>query len=324
MNVRIIENKSEIGAGTRGASLGIDALKIASIKKGIDLFEQVPVLVVKDENKLLFQQTPFKYAKNIDGIVRMYSKISSFVHSILRNEHLPLIISGDHSSAGGTIAGVKMAFPSKRIGVLWIDAHADLHTPFTTPSGNVHGMSLASVIGIDNKENQINPVAEQEAELWNILKNTGGVGKKIEPEDIVFVGLRSFEDQEQKLIESYGMKTFDVESMRTEGIQKSTERVLKCFEQCDMIFLSFDVDSLDPSVSIGTGTPVVGGFFIEEMKEMIDVLTKSNKISCMEITEVNPTLDHLNKMSEAVIEVLQIATKNLNKTDLSQWISKIY
>ena len=322
MSLRIVENKSEIGAGTRGASLGIDALKIASIKKGIDLFEKHPILTVKDENHLLFSETSFKHAKHIDGIARMYSKISSFVHSILRNGNFPLIISGDHSSAGGTIAGVKMAFPKKKIGVIWVDAHADLHTPYTTPSGNVHGMSLASVIGINNEENKINPVSEYEIELWNILKNTGGVGKKIEPENIVYIGLRSVEKQEEDLIKKYGIKNFSVSFLRENGVKRTVDEVIECFSACDMIFLSFDVDSLDPSVSSGTGTPVADGFTANEMIDLLDQLTKSNMISCMEVTEINPTLDDSNKMSEAVIEILDITSKNLSKVNLSQWLPR--
>ena len=105
-------------------------------------------------------------------------------------------------------------------------------------------------------------------------------------------------------------------------VKKTIDEVISCFSGCDMIFLSFDVDSLDPTVSSGTGTPVENGFTENEMIEILDLLTKSNKISCMEITEINPTLDNRNKMSEAVITMLDIASNNLSKVDLSKWLPK--
>jgi len=144
--IKFIEVKSEIGAGTRGASLGVDAIKVAALDYGSNLFNKVESIDVPNENKLLFELGGTPYAKRIKGIVTMYERISKVVADTLKERKFPLILAGDHSSAGGTVAGIKMAFPKSKLGIIWIDAHADLHSPYTTPTGNVHGMPLAAIL----------------------------------------------------------------------------------------------------------------------------------------------------------------------------------
>ena len=149
-NIKIIEVRSEIGAGTRGASLGIDAIKIAALDFMSSLFTNFPTENVPDENKLLYEPVASPYAKRIAGVYTMYDRVASVVSETLKSGLFPVVLSGDHSTAGGTIAGIKMAKPKNRLGVIWIDAHADMHTPYTTPSGNMHGMPLAISLGEDN------------------------------------------------------------------------------------------------------------------------------------------------------------------------------
>ena len=152
MGIKFIENRSEIGAGSRGASLGVDALRIASLNVDNKFFRENEVVTIKDENHLLFEPVKFESAKRIGGIVQVFKSISSEVKSTLASGEFPFVLAADHSSAGGTIAGIKEQYPDKRLGVIWIDAHADLHSPYTSPSGNVHGMPLASAINYDNLE----------------------------------------------------------------------------------------------------------------------------------------------------------------------------
>src|SRR6476619_5050553 len=151
-NIKLIEVPSEIGAGTRGASMGIDAIKIAALDFMSNFFIHFPSEKIPDENKLLHEPIESPYAKRIKGIASMYEKVSKAVSDSIKNNFFPVVLSGDHSLAGVTIAGLKMAKPKSKLGVIWIDAHADLHTPYTTPSGNVHGMSLAVAIGKDNED----------------------------------------------------------------------------------------------------------------------------------------------------------------------------
>ena len=141
-----IVNRSEITAGTRGASLGPDAIFAAARTKKSLLFGAYPIIELPNYNNLLDQPVKHPYAKRIDGLVKVFNDVSNQVSETLQAGKFPFVLAGDHGSAGGTIAGIKKAFPDKRLGVVWIDAHGDLHTPFTTPSGNMHGMPLSTAL----------------------------------------------------------------------------------------------------------------------------------------------------------------------------------
>ena len=138
--IRLIEVKSEVGAGTRGASLGIDAIKIAALDFRSDFFKTHRGINIPDDNAALFGMIESRYAKRIRSVLKMYERVGAAVRDTLKDGKFPIILSGDHSTAGGSIAGVKMAYPDSRLGVIWIDAHADLHSPYTSPSGTMHGM----------------------------------------------------------------------------------------------------------------------------------------------------------------------------------------
>src|SRR5690606_13140411 len=148
--IELIKNRSDIGAGTRGSDMGIDALEIAAINKGSRFFPDHPHVDVKTRNASVYVQDVNPFGKHIKQIFAQCSDVAAAVQKSLTQNHFPLIISGDHSSAIGTIGGIKSAFPDKTLGVIWMDAHADIHSPFTTPSGNLHGMPLAAVLGEDN------------------------------------------------------------------------------------------------------------------------------------------------------------------------------
>ncbi len=188
-NIKLIEIPSEIGAGTRGASLGIEAIKIAALDFMSNFFIHFPSEKIESENKLLFEPIQSPYAKRINGVLAMYEKVSKSIQEAIKSNFFPVILSGDHSSAGATIAGIKMAKPKSKLGVIWIDAHADLHTPFTTPSGNMHGMPLSISINEDNKENLVHEIDAETTKSWNALKNIGKIAPKVLPEDIVFISL---------------------------------------------------------------------------------------------------------------------------------------
>ena len=157
-DITIIENVSEIAAGTRGSSLAVEAIKIASIKENKDLFSKYSKVVLENQNHLIYEDIKAANAKHIDGVIKVYNEILDKVVPVLKSSSFPLLISGDHANAGGSIAALKCAYPDKRIGVIWIDAHADLHSPYTSPSGNIHGMPVASALGEDNFEEKINKI----------------------------------------------------------------------------------------------------------------------------------------------------------------------
>jgi len=304
-NIKLIEVPSEIGAGTRGASLGIDAIKIAGLDFMSNFFVHFPSEKIESENHLLFEPIQSPYAKRIHGVNTMYDRISQSVQDCIKNNFFPVILSGDHSSAGGTIAGLKMAKPKSKLGVIWIDAHADLHTPYTTPSGNMHGMPLATAIAEDNMDCQVHQLDEKTKNAWDQLKAIGKIKPKILPEDIVFISLRDFEKEEKHLIEKHGIKVISTAEVRRNGAENVSRKVLRYLSDCTDIYVSFDVDCLDSTISKGTGTPVSNGLRQREAEDLISKFMQNRKICCFEITEVNPTLDKENLMAEIAFNILQ-------------------
>jgi arginase len=309
--LKIIEVKSEIGAGTRGASLGVEAMKIASLDMNSDFFKMHESVEVENVNELLFDGAKHSYAKFIDGVMIMEERVCLEVYETIWEEDFPLIMAGDHSTAYGTIAGIKKANPQARLGVIWIDAHADFHTPYTTASGNMHGMPLAMACGIDNLECKVNDPRGETLEYWEQLKSVGMQGPKIYPEDIVFVAVRDLEKPENYLINKYNINFIETEDIRKLGAVKIAERALEMLDHCDLIYVSFDVDSMDSRISTGTGTPVPNGLTVDEAKILNSELAKSPKLCSWEIVEVNPTLDTENRMAEGAFEILEATAKSI-------------
>lgn len=310
--IKLIEVKSEIGAGTRGASMGVDAIKIAALDFGSNFFKKFKAVEVQNENHLLLEPVVNDYAKRIKGIYTLNERLSNEIKKTLSTDEVPIVLAGDHSSALGTISGIKMAYPKKRIGVIWIDAHADLHTPYTTPSGNMHGMPIACVLGEDNKERQQNKPDDETIEYWEKLKTLGGITPKINYNDLVYIALRDFEPQEDFLIKKHKVRVFNLQEIRKKAVERVAIESLNYLDHCDLIYVSFDVDSMDSRISSGTGTPVPNGITEKEAGNLIYYIMRSKKIVCFEMVEINPTLDKENLMAENAFEILQKATNQLN------------
>jgi len=304
-NIKIIEAPSEIGAGTRGASMGVDAIKIAALDFMSNFFVHFPSEKIDAPNDLLFEPIHSPYAKRIHGVISMTEKISKAVYDCIKGSFFPVVLSGDHSNALGTIAGIKQAKPKSKLGVIWIDAHADMHTPYTTPSGNMHGMPLAAAIAEDNQEASIHDLDEKTRTQWEHLKNLGKVSQMVLPEDVVFISLRDYEKEEKAVIEKHGIKVITTAEVRRIGAENVSRKVLRYLSDCTDIYVSFDVDSLDSSISKGTGTPVSNGLKEREAEDLISKFMQNRKICCFEITEVNPTLDKENLMAEIAFNILQ-------------------
>lgn len=309
--IRLVEVRSEIAAGTRGASLGVDALKIASLDKKSSFFTQFDPINVPDANNYLWKGNLFPFAKYIDGVYQVLNNVFHTIELLRLDSKFPIVLAGDHSTAAGTIMGIKSAHPDKRLGVIWIDAHADLHTPYTTPSGNMHGMPLAMCAHLDNEECQVNEPDEKTIAYWNRIKGIGGDFPKINAEDIVFISVRDTEAPEDHLIEKHGIRNFSTKEVRELGVKAIAKGALEKLKDCDQIYISFDVDSLDSSISVGTGTPVENGLTVQEAIELNAELIKDKRVCCWEIVEVNPTLDTENTMAENGFEVLEVTTKSL-------------
>ena len=248
-NIKLIEVASEIGAGTRGASLGIEAIKIAALDFMSSFFIHFPSEKISSDNRILYEPIDSPYAKRIKGVTTMYEKVSKAVTETIKSHFFPVVISGDHSNAGATITGIKMAKPKSKLGVIWIDAHADLHTPYTTPSGNMHGMPLAIAINEDNEECAVHDVEEETKKQWNHLKNMGKIMPKVLPEDVVFISLRDYEKEEKHLIEKYDMKVITTNEVRRKGPENIVRSVIRYLSDCTDLQGPLERDTRRPDAS---------------------------------------------------------------------------
>lgn len=314
--VKIISVNSELGAGTRGSGLGFDAIRVAAWTKGSKFFKNHPPVILPSNNDEVLDDIETAYAVKIHYIVEMYKRIAEKVVETLKDGNFPFLISGDHSNAGGTIAGLRMAYPNEKLGVVWIDAHADIHSPYTTPSGNLHGMPLAASTALDNKVCQINQPEEETIRAWEELKNIGGISPKITFKDLILIAARDMEKAERFILKQNKVKNFTVQKMRETGTQFVVEDTLRRLEHCDRIYVSFDVDSMDSNISRGTGTPVKSGLYENEAFQLMSLFAKNPKVCCMEITELNPTLDNKkNLMAEIALEILEKAALEIENRE---------
>lgn len=311
--IKYIESMSELGAGTRGASLGGQALRVAARNQEDRFFQHVDPIKIDGRNSLLDHADRFPAAHRIDGIVKVWKDHSAAVKQTLEQGSFPVVIAADHANGGATIAGLKAAYPDKRIGVIWLDAHLDLNTPYTSGSGNVHGMPLAAAIADDNTEYALREVKDETRAYWEELKNTAGISPMVMGHDLAFLGIRDPDDPELKLVQRYQMAVISIEESQQLGMRQSALKLLEQVSECDLIHLSFDVDVLDTSVSVGTGTPVKGGLSVSEASTLINEILMNEKVGCFEIVEINPTLDTKNAMANSAFEILKSAVQTIEK-----------
>lgn len=316
--INIIKNRSDIGAGTRGAEMGIDAIEIAAINANSNYFDCYEYVDLQSFNEAVYEKQNTTYALRIGKVLAVCEGLSKSVESCLGENNFPLVLSGDHSSALGSISGVKCAYPDKRVGVVWIDAHADIHSPHTTPSGNIHGMPLAAALADDNMDRKINDVSDETHTNWEAMKSIGGIAPKVLHDDVVYFGVRDTEEPEDYAIAKNGIKNYKVDEVRYRGMETCLNETLERLQHCDIIYISFDVDSMDCDlISKGTGTPVSKGFDQFEIMEIINGIIKSGKVGCVEFVEVNPCLDNKgNVMAETAFEVLENITKTIEAVNI--------
>ena len=216
--------------------------------------------------------------RNLEAVVKSNMKLVEKVDEIMKNGNFPLILGGDHSIAIGTLTGVSKYF--NNLGVIWFDAHGDLNTPETSPSGNIHGMPLAVSFGLGD----------------STLTQMGGYSPKLKKENIVIIGARSLDEGERNFIKEKGIKVYTMHEIDQLGMPNVMEKPIQYLkERCDGVHLSFDLDVLDPLYAPGVGTPVMGGLNYRESHLAMELLAESRLITSAEFVEVNPILDERNK-----------------------------
>ena len=285
----------DLGAGRRGVDMGPSALRVADLNGcleglGYDVKDagDVPVRIRETLN---LGNSRSKYLKEISETCVQLSQI---VERTLIENHLPIILGGDHSIAIGTLAGVAKYHLGRRqsIGLIWFDAHADFNTPDTSPSGNVHGMPLAASVGIGPGE----------------LTTLGEVCPKIKPQNAVLVGVRDIDKKEKELLASSAVRVFTMRDIDERGMRSVVEEAMRIASQHTFGFaVSWDMDFLDPAFAPGVGTPVKGGVSYREAHLAMEMIADSGKLVSLELVEVNPVLDHMNTTAKLGVELIQSA-----------------
>ena len=310
MKTQLLVSASGLGAGKKGAELGPFALRIACENLEYPFFKDKKLVIEENDHSLYTTSNKYNYPY-LQQVLDFNELICNRASEMLSDNDCDnlIVLAGDHSNAVGSISGLKKSNPSANIGVIWIDAHADLHSPYSTPSFNIHGMPLAALCCFDNKKiGDAEPVRDQ-VKFWKEMKSIGGtdISPKIAPENIVFIGIRDLEAPEWDLINKHNIKHFEPEHIQDFGLENIINQTLEHLQNVDVLYVTFDVDSMDPSVSKGTGTPVPNGLSTNEAAKLLKAFYFNEKCKMLEITEINPLLDTENKMAEAVVEVLQKA-----------------
>ena len=303
-DISIIELAAEFGAGTRGASLGVDAIRFACLNKGYRRYFTFPSIYIEGDPDRLVDREYFPSAKRIDLILSVYEKHVGRVHEVLDSNHFPFVISGDHSNAAGTVAALKSKYPDKRLGVVWIDAHADLHTPYSSPSGNVHGMPVAAMLNLTNETLAVREPSKETMKHWDAMCNFKGIAPKITPEDLVFIGIRDLEEQEWNIVREKNIKHFTNHDLNRLGTAEVLEQTKTHLKDCDLIYVSFDIDSLDKELVPGTGTPVADGLSFGQARDLLNGFWELDNLVCLEFTEINPLLDEGNKTASIAADLV--------------------
>lgn len=298
-HVQIIGYPSDLGAGRRGVDMGPSALRIAGITRKLETLGYT----VTDEgdipvNALEVEDEGLSVLKFHAEIARATAILAERVEWALDANRFPLILGGDHSMGIGSLGGVAAHCKreGKRLGVVWIDAHADMNTPETTPSGNIHGMPLALAMGHGDP----------------ILRAIGGDFVKVQPENVVIIAARDLDVGEVELIKRLNVSAYTMFDIDKRGIYPIIAEVVeKLRSRVDHLHVSFDLDSVDPLVAPGVGTPVPGGLSFREAHFVMEYLAETQMVGSLDVTEVNPILDTRNSTAVFATEVVSSCMGNL-------------
>lgn len=289
LDIAIIGVPMDLGQARRGVDMGPSAIRYAGVVERLEAIGHevsdegdIQVRVAKGSDMM---QTNLK---NLNEVRIGNTKLADKVHEVIADGKFPLVLGGDHSIAIGTLAGIADGY--KNLGVIWYDAHADLNTDATSPSGNIHGMPLAVSLGLGHED----------------LVGIRGYAPKVKPENIVIIGARSIDPGERELIKEKGIKVYTMHEIDRLGMTAVMEDAINYLKsrQVDGVHLSLDLDGLDPLYTPGVGTPVPGGISYRESHLAMEMLEESGMITSAEFVEVNPILDERNKTADVAVALM--------------------
>jgi arginase len=292
MNIHILGVPMDLGAAHRGVDMGPSAIRIAGVSEKLQLLGHTVIeegdISIKIPEQQKVKNPKLKY---LSEIVRACTLLAAKTEKILEADGFPVVLGGDHSIAIGTIGGVANYCKKKhkKLGVLWIDAHGDMNTDQTSPSGNIHGMPLAALIGLGALE----------------LTSVGGDYAKLDPKNVVLIAIRDLDEGEKAAIRENDISIFTMNDIDKHGISEIITKAIKKLKNVDFIHVSFDLDAMDPQECPGVGTPVKGGLDFREAHLIMETLSELNQMHSLEIVETNPILDNRNHSAELAVDLIQ-------------------
>jgi arginase len=299
---------SDLAAGKKGSSDGVAIL----IEKCITpLLPEVPIFIAPTANNVA-QGRSFAQAKGIEQVALNMAQVYHLLLEQYQQNRFTLNITADHSNAIGTFSAFSDFYGAENAGLIWIDAHADMHSPLTTPSGNIHGMPLAALMGIDNAACARN--SQEETGLlawWDRLKDIGlsGLQPKLMPQNIVIIGLRDMEEEEETLLKNLAIRYVKPEEILSKGAAIVAAETLNYLAHCNAVYCSFDIDSLDESLVPATGTPVDNGISLQDATTLLSAFWQHPQLASFTVTEFNPNLENGNSTFEHVNQLLSSMLK---------------
>ncbi|MEN3334828.1 MAG: arginase [Blastocatellia bacterium] len=289
---RIIGVPMDLGAGRRGVDMGPSAIRIAGLNQAIAFIgcevTDVGNVHVMPPEAVAQLHTRARY---LPEIAAASEELAGMVEAALDDGAVPVVLGGDHSSAIGSVAGVAAYYRKRRgrIGIIWLDAHADCNTPDTTPSGNIHGMPLAALLGYGAKE----------------LTHVAGFAPKVLPEHTVIVGARSIDPGERELLRSLGLRVYTMTEIDERGLSECIEEAIQIATlNTAGIHVTMDMDFIDPFYAPGVGTPERGGVTYREGHLAMEKIADSGRVVSVELTEVNPLFDTQNQTAQLAVEMI--------------------
>lgn len=290
-DVRLLGVPLDLGAGRRGVDMGPSALRLARLAATLRELGHTVVDLGNVEVPLPESFVDDPGQSRWEGVADAIAATTARTVATLANgsgSQLVVALGGDHSLSMGTVAAAKRAAgPGGRIGLIWVDAHADINTPASSPSGNIHGMPVAHLLGHGDP---------RFAAAW-------GGGPLVSPADVVYIGLRSLDPPEREAIRALGITAFSMKEIDQRGIAYVASATLAHLAGAPNLHVSFDADALDPAVAPGVGTPVRGGLTYREAHLLMELLAESGRVTSVDLVEVNPILDSSNRTAAVVVEL---------------------